>query len=341
MKINVGIIGCGSITEFRHAPEYTNHPHVKDVFFYDRNLDRAKRLASIFNGKVVDEIEQLFKDPSIHAISDCSSNESHHIVTTQALLNDKHVLCEKPIANTISDAEKMIKAAKASGKILMIAQNQRFTKAHNKAKEIIHSGTLGKVLTFNTSFGHKGPEHWGVTKSNATWFFKKERSFIGVAGDLGIHKVDLLRYLLNDDIEEVSSFLGALHKKDEEGSPIEVCDNIVGILKTKKGALGTASFSWTYYGDGDDSTVIHLEKGCIKINHNPQFDIEITTIDGDKQTYQCDANHHDTNSGVINNFVDSIIHQRQPLVTGEDGLASLKVIMAMVKSAETRTVVMV
>jgi predicted dehydrogenase len=87
MTINVGIIGCGSITEFRHAPEYAANPHVRDIVFYDRNPERAQRLAVKYGGRVAKSVEDLLEDDTIDAVSDCSSNETHHLITTQALLN--------------------------------------------------------------------------------------------------------------------------------------------------------------------------------------------------------------------------------------------------------------
>src|SRR5699024_1089524 len=125
-------------------------------------------------------------------------------------------------------------------------------RAHIKVKEIIEQEVYGKVLTFQTTFGHGGPEAWGVTKSNATWFFKKDRSGLGVNGDLGIHKVDLIHFLLGDEMVEVSAMDGALHKVNEAGEPIDVPDNVVATIRTKKGAIGTATFSWTHYGLEDN-----------------------------------------------------------------------------------------
>lgn len=338
MTINVGIIGCGSITEFRHAPEYAANPYVNKLIFYDRNPKRSELLAQKFGGRAVTNIEEIMNDNEIEAISDCSSNETHHLITTEALNNGKHVLCEKPIGVSIEQAEKILQAEKASGKVLMIDHNQRLTKAHQKAKEIIQSGELGKVLSFKTNFGHKGPEYWSVNKSNSTWFFKKDRSFIGVAGDLGIHKIDLVRFLLNDEIVEVSALQGALDKKDENREPIEVCDNVVGILKTEKGALGTASFSWTYYGDEDNSTIIYLEKGIIKIYVDHEAQIDITNAEGEKVKYEIETiqtNDSQTSTGVIDAFVDSIVNNKPSLISGEDGLIALKVVLAMMESAET------
>ncbi|WP_042146701.1 Gfo/Idh/MocA family protein [Paucisalibacillus sp. EB02] len=329
MRVQVGIIGCGSITRFRHAPEYKANPHVEEIVFYDRNVERAKTLAEEFDGRVANTLEDLLNDPSIVAISDCSSNDAHHIYTTKALLNGKHVLCEKPLAINLKQAEEMVEAERKSGKILMVDHNQRFTKAHQKAKEIIASKELGEVLTFKTTFGHEGPESWGVTKSNATWFFKKERSHSGVAGDLGIHKIDLIHWLLDDEIEDVHAFHGALDKVNENGDPIEVPDNVVCALRTKKGRLGTASFSWTYYGAEDNTTTIYCQKGILKLYYQPDAQLIVEKNDGSVIKYeleQIQTNDNQTSTGVIDAFIDSIIHKKEPLVTSEEAIASLRVV---------------
>ncbi|MFD1737810.1 Gfo/Idh/MocA family protein [Bacillus salitolerans] len=342
MGMKVGIIGCGSISKYRHAPEYKANPYVDEIVFYDRNIERAQELADLFDGKVAHTLEELLSDPTIVAISDCSSNESHHVFSTQALHNGKHVLCEKPISLTVEHANEIVRAQKTSGKNLMVGHNQRFTRAHQKAKEIIQNKELGKVLTFRTTFGHAGPEGWGVNKTNSTWFFKKERSGLGVAGDLGIHKVDLLHYLLDDHITHVSAFQGALDKVDENGQPIEVCDNIVCSLKTKQGYLGTAAFSWTYYGEEDNSTIIYCEKGIMKIYHSNEHQLEVITKDGEVIQYKLEniqTNDHQTNSGVIDSFIEAIRLDQTPLVTGEDALSSLKVILGIMEAAETEKVV--
>jgi len=329
LGIKVGIIGCGSITRFRHAPEYKSNPHVEEIVFFDRNVERAKEIAEEFGGRAVETVEELYNDPTIAAISDCSSNETHHINTSNALLHGKHVLCEKPLAINVKYAEEILEAKRKSGKKLMVDHNQRFTKAHQKAKELIEKKELGKVLTFKTSFGHKGPESWGVDKSNATWFFKKERSNTGVAGDLGIHKIDLIHYLLDDEIKDVHAFHGALDKVDENENPIEVCDNVVCVLKTRKGYLGTASFSWTYYGSEDNSTTVYCQKGIIKIYHHPVDQLIVEMKDGEVVKYeleQIQTNNNQTNTGVIDSFIHSIINDEEPSVTGEQAVATLKII---------------
>src|SRR5271157_4448006 len=147
MTIRVGIIGCGSIAEFRHAPEYAENPEAEIVAYYDPKTPRAEKLAGLYGGKVVKDYTAIIEDKTIDAISDCSTNEMHHLITTKALKSGKHVLCEKPIATTLEDAQEMLDAAQKSGKILMIGHNQRLAAAHQKAREILQSGELGRVIT--------------------------------------------------------------------------------------------------------------------------------------------------------------------------------------------------
>jgi predicted dehydrogenase len=337
MAVKVGIIGCGSIAEFRHAPEYANNPRAEIIAYYDPKTERAERLAGLYGGNVVDDYKKITQNPAIEAISDCSTNEMHHIITTDALEHGKHVLCEKPMAITLEDAQKMVEAGKRSGKVLMIAQNQRLAAAHQKAKEILTSGQLGRVITFTTVFGHKGPEYWSENKSKSTWFFDKNRSVFGVAGDLGIHKIDLIRYLLDDEIQEVSSFVDTLDKKLENGSLIPVNDNMISLVRTKKGVMGTLTVSWTYYGAEDNSTTLFCEKGIMKIYGDPQYQIRVSNIDNEEILYkvgEIQTNESQSNSGVIDAFIDCVVNNKPPLISGEDGFKGIQFVMAAIESAE-------
>lgn len=338
--IRVGIIGCGSIAEFRHAPEYYRNPNAQLVAFYDPNRKRADLLARTYGGRVADAYTDITRDPAIDAISDCTPNHMHDAVSTDALLHGKHVLVEKPMAVTLDGAQRMVDAARSSGTILMVAYNQRLVAAHQKARQILHSGELGRVLTFHTVFGHRGPEYWSEAKSKATWFFNRQHSVFGAAGDLGIHKVDLLRYLLDDEIVEVSCYADTLHKTFDNGQPIDVNDNLVALVRTRRGCIGTLAASWTYYGPEENGTTLYCEGGVIRLCGDPEFQIRVSQPGGRETLYRMEriqTNETQSNSGVIDAFVDCIILGRQPPATGEDGLRSLRVILAMLESAEKRT----
>lgn len=154
----IGIMGCGKIAQVRHIPELATNPNAQLAGYYNPTIKRAEQMAQKYGGKVYNCIEELLSDPKIDAVVICLANQAHAEVTIQSLKAGKDVLCEKPMATTIEDCEAMVDAANLSGKKLMIAHNQRLTKAHAKAKELLRKGIIGKILTFRTTFGHGGPE---------------------------------------------------------------------------------------------------------------------------------------------------------------------------------------
>jgi predicted dehydrogenase len=240
------------------------------------------------------------------------------------------------MATTLEGARKMIEAGRKAGKILMIGHNQRLAAGHRKAREILESGELGRVITFQTTFGHRGPEYWSENKTPATWFFDRNRSVFGAPGDLGIHKIDLIRYLLADEIEEVSSLIGTLDKKLANGQPIPVNDNMLCLLKTKKGSMGTLAVSWTYYGPEDNATILYCEKGIMKIYGDPVYQVVVSKLGGEAAYYkvgQMQTNESQSNSGVIDAFINCIITRTAPPVSGEDGLKGLQVVFAALESS--------
>lgn len=342
--IRVGIIGCGSITRFRHAPEYMANPHCEIAGFYNPSIKKAEEMSRMFGGKVYSSYMDMLLDKKIDAVSVCTANKYHAPVTIDALKAGKHVLCEKPMAASLDEARNMVEASHKAGKYLMIAHNQRLEPANVKAKEILKGGELGRILSFRAAFGHGGPEFWSANKGKNTWFFKKDAAFAGVIGDLGIHKADLIRWLIDDEIEEVSAFLTTADKRDENGLPVEVDDNAICLLRSKSGIIGTLSASWTYYGEMDNSTVIYCEKGIMKIYNTPDHDITIVKSSGEQVHYRFEKNETKegyVNSGVIDLFVESIVNNVPPMISGEEGLSALKIILACLESAKKGTVVKV
>lgn len=342
--LNVGIIGCGAIARQRHAAEYKNNEHTVIAGVFDVSRERAQAMANDFGGKVYDTAEEMIADPSIDAVSVCVANAFHAPITIDALNHGKHVLCEKPMAITLHECEAMFAAAKKSGKRLLIDHNQRLTPAHKKAKEIIASGELGRVISFAATFGHKGPEMWSVDKSSNTWFFKKNAAAFGSMADLGIHKIDLMRYLIGADVKNVFSRMATLDKKFPDGTPIEVDDNSVEILTFANGALGTVTTSWTHYGEECNASTLYCEKGTLKLYHDPRYSLQIVYADGTKANFELDRiqtneDKQQTSSGAIDTFVDSILTGRPSVLDAEDIVKSMRVVFACLESAEAGRIV--
>ena len=158
--IKIGILGCGKIAQVRHIPEYADNPDCKLVGFFNPTKSRAEDMAAKYGGKAYDTAEELLSDPEIDAVSVCAANNAHAELTIKALRAGKHVLCEKPMAISLADCEEMVRVAHEQGKLLMIGQNQRLTKAHELAKKMIADGEIGKVITFRRDLEHHpGQEH--------------------------------------------------------------------------------------------------------------------------------------------------------------------------------------
>lgn len=342
--LNVGIIGCGSIARQRHAAEYSRNEKTRIAGVFDLSRPRAEAMANDFGGEVYETAEELIANPAIDAVSVCVANAFHAPITIAALEHGKHVLCEKPMAITLKDCEDMLAVAKRSGKRLLIDHNQRLTPAHRKAKEILASGELGRVISFSATFGHKGPEMWSADKSSNTWFFKKNAAAFGSMADLGIHKIDLMRYLIGGNVKNVFSRLATLDKKFPDGTPIEVDDNSVEILTFENGALGTVTTSWTHYGEECNASELYCEKGILKLYHDPRYALQVVYADGTKAHYELDRmqtndDAQQSSSGVIDLFVESILSGKPSVLDAAEILSSMRVVFACLESAETGRIV--
>lgn len=340
--IGVGIAGCGSIVKLRHAPEYLTNENAEIIGFFDINSERTGERVKEFGGKVYKTYEEMLQDEKIDAISVCTANRFHSSMTIQALKSGKHVLCEKPMAMSEKEAMDMVDTAKKTGMALMIGHNQRLLPAHKLAKKLLMEGVIGEPITFRAIFSHSGPEAWGVDKSKGTWFFKKGAAGFGSLGDLGVHKIDIVRWLLGLEVTEVTAAVSTLDKKSEEGTPIDVDDNSISILKMGNGVVGSITTSWTNYGEEDNSTVIYGTQGVMEIFTDPIYSVKILLKNGERVDYKAgeiQTNTNQTNSGVIDLFVNHLVNNTKPEVSGEDAMQVMKIIYAIEESSKLKKAV--
>lgn len=336
--LKVGVIGCGSISQYRHLPEYEANPYVQIVAVCDSNKKRAKEIANKYGVNMYTDYNELINCEELDAVSVCTPNDLHASISIVALQSGIHVLCEKPMATSKKDAEMMIEAAEKSGKKLMIGHNQRFVTSHQKAKQLIENGEIGKIYSFRTAFGHSGPENWSVD-GKESWFFKKDEAFLGAMGDLGVHKADLIRYILNEEITEVGAFVETSAKTFSNVDDCAVC-----MLKSESGIIGTLAASWSYVSKEDNSTIIYGEKATLRLEDDPTYSLILQYKNGEVVKYELDkiqsnAAVGQSNSHVIEQFVESILSDKEPLINGVEGMKSLEVILAAIQSSETKQIV--
>ncbi|WP_085522490.1 Gfo/Idh/MocA family protein [Tuberibacillus sp. Marseille-P3662] len=340
MQLNIGVVGNGSIAKHRHLPEYHANEQVNIVAVCDVIEERAAAMAENYGAKAYTDYKKLLADNNVDAVSICLPNYLHAPVTIDALNAGKHVLCEKPMATSEQEAHDMMQAAEKNGKKLMIAHNQRFVPSHVTAKRLIENGDIGKVYSFRTTFGHGGPEDWSID-GKESWFFNKHEAFIGAMGDLGVHKSDLIRNLLGQEVIEVSAMVETSAK-----SNTNVDDNAVCVLKMENGVIGTLTASWSYVSREDNSTIIYGEKGIIRLEDDPDYSLIVQYKDGETVNYQLGQIQFNDNDGqsdshVIEQFVDYVLNGGPSPVSGDEGKKSLEVILAALKSNETKQFVQI
>jgi predicted dehydrogenase len=339
--LKAGILGCGSICQRRHAKEIHGLKKADLAGVYDPVTERAELVIEKFGGKgakVYESADALLDDDSIDFIIVATPNKYHAPYAIKAMDNGKHVLCEKPMAGNLEDAQAMIDAAKRNNVKFMIGQSQRLVPAHKMARELVQSGKIGKVLTFSTTFGHRGAEGWSIEGKPSTWFFNKEEAIFGAMGDIGVHKADLVRYILGEEFCEASAIITTRDKKYENGRLIDVDDNAVCVLRTESGVVGTLAVSWTYYGGEVNSTIIRGEKGAMKLFVDPDCPLVIEYADKTVEKIQAgeiQTNEKQIDSGVSSMFVDNILKDTPVEITGYDGYKALEVIVKCNEAAKT------
>lgn len=335
--MKIGVIGCGKIAQVRHIPEYAANSSCELAGFYNPTMSRAEDMAKKYGGKVYATAEELLANKEIEAVSVCAANYAHAELAIAALRAGKSVLCEKPMATTLEDCLAMLKAAEDTGRRLFIAQNQRLNAAHKEARKLLEEGIIGDVITFRTAFGHGGPETWSINPGKGTWFFDKKKAAMGAMADLGIHKTDLIRFLLGKDVVRTTACLATLDKRGEDGELIGVDDNAICIYEMEGGIMGTMTVSWTYYGEEDNSTILYGTKGIMRIYDDPAHSIKVKLATGEEKVYdveQIQTNDNQTASGVIDEFVSALEENRPSVLDAAGVLNSMKAVFASIESSE-------
>ncbi len=335
-KVRIGVIGAGAISQARHLPETHANAYATVAAIADPVKDRVEALSAKYGAEPFLDYKRMLKSDGVDAVIVAGPNKLHAPMSIEALTAGKHVLCEKPMATTAADCKKMMATAKRTKKYLMIGLNQRLMPPHVRAKEILDSGKLGKPLAFRTAFKHPGPEGWSVDGAKS-WFFQKGAATMGVTGDLGVHKADLMRWLLGQEIVEVGGILATLDKRGPDRKLIELDDNAYLTMKTDKGVVGSMILSWTNYGEEENYTVVYCQKGVLKLGTDPTYGVVVEYSNGGRELHQVgkmSTNEEQVASGIIDLFVDSVRLRRKPAIDGEEGYRSLQVILTAMQAAK-------
>ncbi|MDP2939828.1 MAG: Gfo/Idh/MocA family oxidoreductase [Candidatus Omnitrophota bacterium] len=250
--LSVCVVGAGSVA-VNHIKAYKRNAHVKLVAVAAREEEKLKRFCRYFKvNKYYTDYRKMLAAEKPEAVSVCTPPHTHAQISIDALKAGCHVLCEKPIANTLSEADRMIAVSKETNRLLLISFPLRFMKEYMQVKEVIKSGILGqvKIIWFRRGRGLPSQE----------WYLDKSKSG-GVMCELAIHGIDLIRWLSDSPVISVTAeAIDGVYNLGKE-------DNAWIIVKFKNGAMGVVGSSYSYpffeadFGVCGDKKALRLFRG--------------------------------------------------------------------------------
>ena len=325
-KIKIGVIGAGAIAEHAHLNGYSLIPELCEIrAICDVNKARAEEMAAKFKiPEVYTDHKEMLLKADIDAVSVCTPNKFHAPQTIDACNAGKHVLCEKPMATSIKECEEMIEAAVRNNIQLMVGFTHRFYNYNQKARKLILEGVIGKPFMIRVRFAHEGPYISWPAKSN--WFFNKEMAGGGALLDMGIHALDIMRFLVGD-IKDISANINTLVRT------IEVEDNAVCSVNFENGAMGYLEVGWSSKA-GVLGIEVYGEDGSMVIDYSTPLKIYIDkkkAIGGPGwvELKDCTGGGWDAEMKA---FVEALLNNEPVPVNGFDGLEGVKLATAAYKS---------
>ena len=267
--LRLGVIGCGGIANGKHMPAEKRNPRAKMVAFCDIIPERAEKAKKDFgdeNSAVYTDYKELLKDPTIDAVLVLTHNAEHCHITVDALNAGKHVLCEKPMATSYEEAQKMIEAAKKNNKVLTIGYQNRWRPDSMYMKQMAKDGEFGDIYYAEAiAIRRRAVPTWGV-------FIDEEKQGGGPLIDIGTHALDLTLHMMNnyEPAYCVGKTFHKLNKNTQTG-------NAWGDWDVDRFTAEDAAFGFIVMKNG---AVIYLKSSWALNMANPAE--AITTVCGDK-----------------------------------------------------------
>lgn len=343
--MKVAVIGCGNIANQAHIPAYMKNPDAEIKYFCDILPERAAAAVEKYGcGTAVTDYHTVLADPEVEAVSVCTPNHLHPVITCDALRAGKHVLCEKPAARTLDEVLEMQRVQHETGRTLNIGVVNRFNDSVQLMREIICSGELGEIYHVYASFrNHRSIPGLGGP------FTTKAIAGGGVLIDWGVHFLDIVMYCCGDPTPRTVSaeafsrlgkdIPGYVYQGMWAGPPIpdgtyDVEDSVTGLVRTD-GPVISFHGAWAQ-NVGENEMYIDFmgDKGGIRLQYGGEFKVYTTRgkalVD---YTPQLKPFNHFENE--INAFVDCV-RTGQKLPSHIDfAVITARIMQAVYDSAES------
>ena len=334
--VRVGLVGSQFITTI-HAESLKSVPQAEVLAVCSPTPGHAQAFAAQHGiPHHFTEYRKMLEMDELDLIILGVPNDLHCRFTVDAAAAGKHVVCEKPLAMNLREADLMIDACRKANVKLMYAEELCFAPKYVRLKKLLDDGALGEPTLLKQAEKHDGP--------HAPHFWDVDRAGGGVAMDMGCHAVEFFRWMLGKRaIKSVYAHMDTrVHKEKTRGD-----DNALLIVEFEGGCVGLAEESWTKLGGMDDRAEVYGSKGVafadllrgnsIVTYSAAGYDYAVEKA-GSTTGWSFTIYEEAWNYGFpqeMAHFVDCVQNDKQPLETGQDGRAVLEAIFAAYESAGT------
>jgi UDP-N-acetyl-2-amino-2-deoxyglucuronate dehydrogenase len=337
MALGVALLGAGAVAH-RHARAVPASGAGRVVGVLDKNPEAARELAARDGiPTVYGRWEELLADPAVDLVAVLLPHDLHCRYAVEALGAGRHVMCEKPLAPTLAEADRMLAAARAAGRQLFVAHNQVYLPVFERCRELIESGAIGDVFLAQSN-GFQSPETVSVRPWLAT-----EQGGGGVLMAQAVHPIYVLRWLLGEVVRVSGALAGRI-------VPMVGEDTAVVTLEFASGALGelTATFAITH-GPSEQTMAIfgrdgYLEKRYLQRDDGPPYRLRAASgrLFGEGEIHPVELAPTNELRGADRMWADfarAVEAGATPRVTALDGRKAIEIVLAAYLSARTRRAV--
>jgi predicted dehydrogenase len=314
-----GIIGAGYIGEY-HARGYSGQANARLAMVVDQNLANAQKLAGQYQAEAASDLKALL-DSDIELVSICTPTPTHAEIANTLMQAGKHVLCEKPIARSVEQAQTMIETAQRCGVKLMVGHVSRYEADHHKAREILERGEIGELRMAFHSLTSAYP---GWSAQN--WFGDQAKSG-GPIVDLAIHSVDYMLWLFKCPVERVYAL----------GSKQAGAQNHYALasLYFANGGLGLIETSWAHPASAPFGCRVELSGtlGRISWDYTQVDGMQTITAGQGRRSYVLEGEN--SFAVEIADFINCIENDLPSPVPGSQAQEALRVCLAALESLES------
>ena len=326
-RIGYAVLGLGELTLEELIPALQGATHSRVRAFVSDNTEKAVRQALAHglteaDAYCYDDFEQLETREDVHAVFIVLPNNQHREYTERAAKMGKHVMCEKPMATTVEDAEAMVSACKTANVKLMIAYRCQYTPTHWAARDLIDSGELGKLKLLQSINGQ-------TQHDPSVWRLDLEQAGGGPLPDVGLYCLNTLRFLTGEEPHEVFAYL---YKPDGDPRFKEVEEAVSWLMRFPSGMEATCMTSYSTLTTRQ--LYVLGEKAALELNPAFAYENLELTVKRERGVEKLTVEQPDQFMLELDHFSQCILEDKTPFTPGEEGLQDQRIMAAIYQSAK-------